>query len=220
VLLSFQPAWLKFLPKPGAWMETFKKVMGFPVLAAGIWLLSLTVPFYGIDGPLWVGLYLVAVALAAFIYGSFVQRGRQRKGIALGLSAAMILLGFFSMRVGLVRDEGWQPWSAEAVEKARAQGKPVFVDFTAAYCLICKVNKKTSINVDSVKAKLKAIDAVTLKGDFTLDDPKIASELQRFERAGVPLNLVYPKDTQKEPIVLPSTLTPSIVLDALDKAAK
>jgi thiol:disulfide interchange protein len=220
VLLTFQPAWLKFLPKPGAWMETFKKLMGFPVLAAGIWLLSLTVPFYGIDGPLWVGIFLVLLALSAYIYGDFVQRGTKRKGLALVLTVSLLLLGFFAMKLGLVRDEGWQPWSAEAVEKARAQGKPVFVDFTASYCLTCKLNKKTSINTDSVKAKLKEIDAVTLKGDFTLEDPQIAGELQRFERPGVPLNLVYPKDKNKEPIVLPPTLTPSIVLNALNEAAK
>jgi thiol:disulfide interchange protein DsbD len=220
VLLSFNPAWLKFVPRPGAWMETFKKVMGFPVLAAGIWLLSLTVPFYGIDGPLWVGIFLVLVALAAFIYGGFVQRGSRRKGFALALSAAIVLLGVFAMRAGLVRDQGWQPWSLEAVEKARTQGRPVFVDFTAAYCLTCKANKKFSINIDSVQAKLKEINAVTLKGDFSLEDPNIATELQRYERAGVPLNLVYPKDKSKEPIVLPPTLTPSIVLDALNEAAK
>ena len=94
----------------------------------------------------------------------------------------------------------------------------MLVDFTADWCLNCQANKLTSIEVDSVEKKLKEIDAVTLIGDFTRKNPAIAEELRRFERAGVPLVLVYPADQKTPPIVLPPTLTPQIVLDALEQA--
>ncbi|MCX6902128.1 MAG: thioredoxin family protein [Verrucomicrobia bacterium] len=104
--------------------------------------------------------------------------------------------------------------------KARAEGRPVFVDFTANWCLTCQVNKKTSLEIASVRAKLKEMNAVPLLGDYTRKNPAITEELRRFERAGVPLVLVYPKDAGKPPIVLPTLLTPGIVLDALQTAAE
>ena len=113
----------------------------------------------------------------------------------------------------------WQAWSPSAVEKARAEGRPVLVDFTADWCLTCQANKKSSLEISSVRAKLKEINAVALLGDYTLEDPAITGELKRFERAGVPLVIVYSKNPQSPPNVLPAFLTPGIVLDALDKAA-
>ena len=112
----------------------------------------------------------------------------------------------------------WRRWSPDAVAKARSQG-PVFVDFTADWCLTCKLNTKTSIEVSSVRTKLKEIGATALLGDYTRLPPIITTELAKFGRAGVPLVLVYPKDTNKEPIVLPEVLTPNRVLNALDAAA-
>jgi thiol:disulfide interchange protein DsbD len=114
----------------------------------------------------------------------------------------------------------WQPWSREAVSKARGEGRPVFVDFTADWCVTCQANKKTSIEIDSVRKKLKEINAVALLGDYTLVPPEITEELKRFGRAAVPLVLVYPKDATKPPVELPAILTPGIVLDALNNAAK
>jgi len=113
----------------------------------------------------------------------------------------------------------WKPWSPEAVAKARAEGRPVFVDFTADWCVTCQANKKTSIEISSVRSKLKEINAVALIGDYTREDDAITAELKRFGRAGVPLVLVYPADPKAEPKVLPEVLTPKIVLDAIEKAA-
>jgi len=242
VLLSWNPAWLRYLPKPGPWMVRFKVAMGFPMLATGIWLFSILERHYGGDGILWVGLFLVMVALAAWTYGEFVQRGRRGKGMAMAVTVAVLLGGYLvALEQGLdwrhpayaaataaepatrsttIVRAGirWEPWSPAAVQKARAQGRPVLVDFTADWCLTCKANEKTSLNIDSVRRKLEEINAVTLIADNTLVREDIARELHKYQRAGVPLVLVYPGDPSAPPLVLPSVLTPGIVLNALDKA--
>ena len=238
VILSWQPAWLKFLPKPGAWMERFKVAMGFPMLATAMWLFSLIPLHYG-RRSLWLGLFLVILALAAWIYGEFFQRGRAHRG--LGLTAALALLagGFLYTVEGQLRwrspeaetaqtgslkesPDGidWQRWSPAALAQARAQGRPVFVDFTADWCLTCQANKRIAIDIPSVRAKLKQTNALALLGDYTRVPDVITTELNRFGRAGVPLVLVYPKNADAPPAVLPEVLTPSVVLDALDRAAQ
>ncbi|HTY88143.1 MAG TPA: protein-disulfide reductase DsbD domain-containing protein [Candidatus Acidoferrum sp.] len=238
VILSWQPTWLKFLPKPGAWMEKFKIAMGFPMLATAVWLFNLAAGSYG-KSTLWLGVFLVVVALAAWIFGEFVQRGRTRKGLALAI-ALILLVGGYAYALesqlhwrhpmaatdtaGSLKESAngidWQRWTPEAVAQARAEGHPVLVDFTADWCLTCQVNKKTSIEIPSVRAKLKEINAVALLGDYTRFPDNITTELSRFNRAGVPLVLVYPKNPEAQPIVLPEILTPGIVLDALDRTSK
>ena len=238
VVLSWNPAWLKFLPKPGAWMEKFKIAMGFPMLATAVWLFNLAAGSYG-KSVLWLGIFLVIVALAAWIFGEFVQRGRAGKGIALAVVLILLAGGYafalenqLNWRASITPPDAtsplkesmdgiaWQRWSPEAVAKAHSEGRPVIVDFTADWCLTCQVNKKTSIEIPSVRAKLKEINAVALLGDYTRFPDNITTELNRFNRAGVPLVLVYPKDPETQPIVLPEILTPGIVLDALDRANK
>ena len=239
ILLSWNPAWLKFLPKPGAWMEKFKIAMGFPMLATVMWLFYIASSSFGQDVA-WLGGFLVVVALAAWIFGEFVQRGRRHQTIAALI--ALLLLGggyYFILEKELdwrapyveptasktslpASADGinWQPWSPEAITQAQAAGKPVLVDFTADWCLTCQVNKKDSIDIDSVRQKLKDMNAVTLVGDYTHFPERITEELQRFGRAGVPLVLVYPDKPNTNPIALPEVLTPGIVLAALDKAAQ
>jgi len=219
LVLSLQPAWLKFLPKPGRWMEKFKIAMGFPMLATAIWMLTLSAPHFGASGLLWFGLFLVVLGFAAWLWGEFVQRGSNRRALAMAASAILVI-GAGSFVLSRSTDKiQWQPWSAAAVEKIRAEGRPVLVDFTADWCLTCQANKRTSIEIPSVRAKLKDINAALLLGDYTREDAAITQELKRFSRAGVPLVLVYPKDPKAPPIVLPEVLTPGIVLDALEKAA-
>jgi thiol:disulfide interchange protein DsbD len=237
VLLSWNPAWLKFLPKPGAWMEKFKIAMGFPMLATVVWLFNIAADSYG-KNVLWLGVFLVIVAFAAWIFGEFVQRGRTHKTAAAIIS--LILLGggyVFALEkeldwrtampetdtAGSLKESAygidWQRWSPEAVAQVHAAGKPVLVDFTADWCLTCQVNKKTSIEIPSVRQKLKDINAVAFVGDYTRTPDNITTELNRYHRAGVPLVLVYPKNPDAQPMVLPEVLTPGIVLDALDRAA-
>jgi thiol:disulfide interchange protein DsbD len=238
LLLSWNPRWLKFLPKPGVWMERFKVAMGFPMLATAIWLFTLTTDFYH-DRIVWLGLFLVIVACAAWVFGQFVQRGAHRRGVAAALVLFLLVGGYtYAIERQLrwrspVEDKPgeetfqespdgivWRRWSPQAVAKARAEGLPVFVDFTAKWCLTCQLNKSSSIEIPSVREKLKQIDAVALLADNTKYPPAISAELEKFERAGVPLVLVYPKDASKPPIILPEILTPGIVLRALDEAGK
>ena len=229
VLLSWRPQLLKVLPKPGAWMEKFKMAMGFPMLATAMWLLWISAQSYGDAGVLWLGLFLVVLGAAAWTYGAFYQRSLKHRGVALAIVLMLLGAGYFGIlegqlawRAKAVRAADaidWQPWSPEAIAEARAQGRPVLVDFTAKTCANCLFNKRTSIEIASTRAKLKGINAVTLIGDFTDSDPRIAAELRKFERAGVPLVLVYPKDASAPPIVLPPILTPGLVHEALDKAA-
>ena len=235
LVLSWHPGWLKFLPKPGVWMEKFKNAMGFPMLATMVWLYYLASSNYGTN-VLWLGVFLVVVAFAAWIFGEFFQRGRKHRAAA-AIIALLVLIGGYafalekqldwrapvlpSTRAGDPRGSAdgiaWQPWTPEAVAAAQAAGKPVLVDFTADWCLTCQVNKKTSIEVPSVREKIKDLNVVALVGDYTHFPDAITRELTRFDRAGVPLVLVYPKGAT-EPVVLPTILTPGIVLDALGRA--
>lgn len=236
--LSWQPAWLKLLPKPGLWMERFKVAMGFPMLAAAVWLLSVVESHYG-ERTWWLGMFLVGVALAAWVYGAMVQRGTRRRGLAWAVVLGVLAGTYFFVLEGQLRwreplpaeaveglrttaREGiaWERWSPEAVAQARDDGRPVLVDFTAKWCLTCQANKKFALEIPSVRAKLKEINAVSLIGDYTRFPPEITDELNRFQRAGVPLVLVYPRDAAQPPVVLPEALTPGIVLDALEKAAR
>ena len=220
VLLSFAPGLLRFLPKPGAWMVKFKIVMGFPMLATAVWLFGIARSELGKDDALRFGLFLVVLALAAWIWGEFVQRAAVRRGLAMGVSLLLVTaFGLYAL-LAAPNQIRWQPWTPATVEKARAEGRPVLVDFTADWCLTCQVNKRTSLEVAAVQSRLKELQAVALLGDYTQTDPAITAELSRFGRAGVPLVLVYPKNGSKPPIVLPSVLTPSIVLEALKKAAE
>ena len=219
-------------------MEKFKIAMGFPMLATVMWLFNVAASSYG-KNVLWLGIFLVIVAFAAWIFGEFFQRGRRRKGVALALVLILLIGGYaFALEkelnwrapfmettaAGSLKESpdgiDWQRWSPEAVAKARSEGKPVLVDFTADWCLTCQVNKKTSIEISSVRKKLKDLNAIALIGDYTHFPDAITTELNRFNRAGVPLVLVYPKDASAPPMVLPEVLTPGIVLNALDRVKR
>jgi len=221
LVLSFQPAWLKFLPKPGAWMEKFKILMGFPMLGTGVWLLSLASGSSEKGTLLSFGLFLVALAMGVWIWGAFVQRGTKRRGLAAAVSVLILALGAFLTFPMTHRDEiQWQPWSSAAVAQAQSEGHPVLVDFTADWCLTCQVNKKVAIETRSVREKLKQIGAVNLVGDYTHQPAVMTDELNKYQRAGVPLVLIFPGKPNAEPIVLPEVLTSGIVLSALDRASQ
>ncbi len=245
VVLSWQPQWLKFLPKPGVWMERFKVLMGFPMLATAVWLTSLTSEHYG-ERTWWLGMFLVFLALAAWLFGTFVQRGSRRRGGALLLSALVLVSGYLWALESHLRwrqplgatataTEGprhapsgylWQPWSATAVERARAEGRVVLVDFTARWCITCNALVKPALEKDAVIEQLRRLDVAAFVADYTTFPPEITDELARFGRAGVPLVVVYPKQPDAAPLVLPDpnpVLGPGhyagVIIEALQKAA-
>lgn len=240
VVLSWQPAWLKFLPQPGVWMERFKVAMGFPMMATAFWLASLATSFYG-DRSWWLGIFLVFLGAAAWVFGEFFQRAGKGRGAAMVATLVLLLVGWiWPLEAGLrwrtptpIRSgersvahapEGypWQPWSPEAVAKARAEGRPVIVDFTAKWCQTCNISVKPALESKAVIEKLTQSNAVALLADYTLFPPEITDELERFDRRGVPLVLVYPRDAAQPPIVLPEPLPfpapyAPVVLEALNK---
>jgi thiol:disulfide interchange protein len=237
VLLSWNPRWLKLLPKPGAWMEKFKIAMGFPMLATVVWLLSLASRHFGKAGFLWLSLFLVCVSVAAWIWGGFVQRGTTRRFVAVATALVFLFGGYFYIMEGklrwreprlarsdtseIVNEPGgiqWRKWTPQAVEEARQAGSPVLIDFTADYCFTCKLNSVTSLEVAAVKQKIKDTGTIPFIADFSLSDPIIAKELQKYGRAGVPLVIVLPADPNAPAIRLPELLKPAFVLQALEKA--
>ena len=242
LVLSCNPAWLKFLPKPGAWMEKFKIAMGFPMLATVVWLFNVASAEYG-SRVFWLGVFLVIISLAAWIFGEFVQRGRKAKGVALVVALVVLFGGYtFALENRLhwrtmsaetdnvtpAKPEGgidWKSWSPEAVRQARTDGRPVLVDFTARWCVTCNAIVKPALENESVAAKLKEMNAVALLADYTRTPPEMTAEISKYGAAGVPLVLVYPKDPEAAAIVLPQPSPLQLpsgysktVLNALDQA--
>ncbi|MGH8024057.1 MAG: protein-disulfide reductase DsbD family protein, partial [Limisphaerales bacterium] len=221
VLLSCNPALLKFLPKPGAWMEKFRVIMGFPMLATAVWLFNVAASDYG-SRVLWLGVFLVIVALAAWIFGEFIQRGRRGKGLATAVVVILLVGGYtFALeghlhwrRLMAQKDPAnslidssaggvvWKPWSPKAVAQARTEGKPVLVDFTAAWCVTCNAVVKPALENPAVVSRLREINAATLIADYTRVPPRMTDEISKYGGAGVPLVLVFPGNPNAQPIVL------------------
>jgi thiol:disulfide interchange protein DsbD len=229
LLLSIFPQAIKMLPRPGAWMETFKQFMAFPLYATVGWLLWVLAGQTKDDdnGLLMIAFGFVLVAMAAWLYGRFGQAfgkpGRMRFG---RMSAALLLAA--GLWTGWPRtveaapagsyQVTWEKWSPEAIAAAQAAGKFVYVDFTARWCATCQTNKAAVFHSDAVLAELQKKNAVLLRGDWTNRDPKITAELARWNRSAVPFNLIYAPG-KPEPVILPELLTPAKVLDGLAQAA-
>jgi thiol:disulfide interchange protein DsbD len=238
LVLSWQPAWLKFLPKPGPWMQRFKVAMGFPMMAAAVWLCSLARVQYG-DRAWWIAMFLIFVAVAAWVYGEFVQRAGRHQWFARLAAVGLVLAGYgFALEKEMrwrepIKEEtagntrsrvaprgvAWEKWSPEAVAAARAAGRPVVVDFTATSCLTCNIIVKPSFENESVQKKLKEVDAVTLVADYSLQPQNITDELRRFERSGVPFVLVYPRNAAEPPMTF-DLVTAGEIVDALNRAVQ
>ncbi|MFM2248933.1 MAG: hypothetical protein RL071_5008 [Pseudomonadota bacterium] len=237
VLIAFVPALMRFLPRPGAWMETFKHVMGFSLMATTVWLLDVIGGLLGRDGLVGVLAFLTAVSVAAWAQGRFggpIESGARQLGVfgagvalsalvaarfvSFELPAAPVAMGPAPDAAALDYSAGvpWVPFSEENV-KAYA-GKVVFIDFTADWCLTCKVNEKTVIEQPGTREGMAALGVVPLKADWTRQDPTISAWLQRFGRAGVPFYLIIPKDPARPPVPLGEVLTQDGLLDALRAA--
>lgn len=224
--LSFSPALLRRLPRPGVWMERVKQALAFPLYASAAWLVWVLSIQAGPAALATVLAGMVTLALAAWIYG--LTRRAHGAGRLLGtLLALLALLGavggattaapLAAPAAGPVKAEagtGHEPWTAEKQAALMGAGKPVFVNFTAAWCVTCLVNERTSLSTNAVKAAMAEKGITYLKGDWTNRDATIARVLESHGRSGVPLYLLY-RPGEAEPVVLPQILTEGIVLDAL-----
>ena len=247
IILGANPNWLSFLPKPGPWMITFERIMGFLLLAMVVWLLDPLVTQIGAAGLQWTLVFMVAVAMACWVLGRIdvtmpaKQRWRYRVTALLIAGAAAVAVYGWIYPIGeaaeaarqryLAQHGGyatvdwstgipWRHWSREAVEREVEAGKIVFVDFTAAFCTECKANKKLATNTAEVRAKMESLGVVPFRGDFTWKDAAISAELQRFNHAGVPFNLIYRANQPDKPMVLKTVLTKSYLLEKLDEASR
>jgi len=246
LLITARPGWMRYLPRPGEWMVAFKESMGFLLIATVIWLLWVLSKQVGVDAAFWTASFLLAVALAGWLVGRLINltsTPRRRYTvwlIALAVVGASYYL-FIASVPGLIAGQGtqadkragagtidqaasasglaWQPFTVETLDRALSAGKIVFLDFTAEWCLTCKVNEQTVINSDAVSRRLKSLQVVTLKADWTRQDPLITKLLNKFGRSGVPLYVIFAPGRSAYPIVLPEVITQPIVLQALDQAA-
>lgn len=233
LLLSAQPGWMKFLPKPGAWMERLKQFMGFPLAATLLWLLYVIGQQRGTDAVIWASAAYLCLALAAWLYGAFLgplSSGRAKTLATLGIILSLLLgIGYFAGNLfarsaatlpeksAAVATDGipWVPYSETELQRLLAEGKPVFLDFTADWCITCKFNMRTAIDTKAVREAFARLGIVPMLADWTNSNPEITSKLAKFDRVGVPFYLFYPPGRADNPVILPELLTEQIVLRAI-----
>ncbi|MEI6081341.1 MAG: thioredoxin family protein [Verrucomicrobiota bacterium] len=230
LLLSAQPGWRKWIPKPGVWMERLKQFMGFPLLATNLWLFWVLQNQRGNEAALILLALFLILGLCAWLFGILSGAGSRGRIWPLLLIALLALAAivFTAQRISIAQPSAiktsgagdgiaWVHYTPDALAALRAEGKPVFLDFTASWCLTCQFNERAAINVPAVRKLMKEKGIVAMKGDWTNADPAITVALKSFDRVGVPLVVFYPVGKGSEPMVLPELLTEKIVLEALGK---
>jgi thiol:disulfide interchange protein/DsbC/DsbD-like thiol-disulfide interchange protein len=218
LLLSIFPSAVKVLPRPGAWMETFKQFMAFPLYATVGYLVWVLAGQVNESSMLMILLALVIVAMGVWFYGRWripgASAGRARFGLLAGLAVAGLGVWTGWPHPPATNDITWEEWSPAAVAKLRAENRLIYVDFTARWCATCQTNKKLVFGSDEVKRVFRERNVATLKADWTMQDPHITAELARYQRSAVPFNVIW-LPGKAEPVILPELLTAGIVLDAL-----
>ena len=220
LVLSFVPGLHRLLPKPGKWMDTLKQFFAFPMFLTAAWLLSVLADLAGAGAVGWTLAGATALAFAVWIGRG---AGPARRAAAIAALIAAFALPAVQANVPAA-SAGGEPsvpsyaeaaWSPAQVDVLLAEGRPVFVDFTASWCASCQVNKLTTLDTKRVKAAFDAADVAFLVADFTQKDPAIADELKRRGRAGVPMYLWYPAGS-REPQILPELLTQELVIGLVE----
>ena len=230
VALLWSPALLARVPRPGPWMETFRQALSFPLFATAIWLGWVFGRLVGVSGLTWLMYGALATAFAAWAFGRFGgghHRPALRWIVGRGLPAAAVVAAVLLMVTGARKDpaaehappEGWIAWTPTVVDELRAEGRPVFLDFTADWCLTCKVNDATILSTETVEGTIRRLGYAKVVADWTRQDAAILAALKSFGRDSVPLYVVYPADRNRPPEVLPTAITPGIVADALERGA-
>jgi thiol:disulfide interchange protein/DsbC/DsbD-like thiol-disulfide interchange protein len=219
LLASMVPAVARALPKPGAWMDSLKKFMAFPMFATVAWLVWVLGQQSGIDGA---GALLALLVAIAFVAWALSLGGRSRVIVGTLSLAALLALTwgigpYVTTPVTATRQVGgdgqWQAWAPGRVDQFIAGGQPVFVDFTAAWCVTCQYNKKTTLSDPQVLADLAERKVALLRADWTRRDPAITAALQQLGRNGVPVYVLY--QAGRAPVLLSEILSVSEVRAAL-----
>jgi thiol:disulfide interchange protein DsbD len=221
-LLGLFPGLAALLPRPGPWMERLRQILAFPMLGAAVWLVWVLAQQVGPDGVLWALAGGLLLSAGLFILG-LAQRSGEGRGARLArmtagatLLAAVALLPRLSAAPAAAADAGpgAEPWSVARVAALRAEGRPVFVNATAAWCITCQVNERVALRGAAVQDLFAARNVAYLKADWTRGDPAIGALLQEHGRAGVPLYLFWAPGAT-EPVLLPQLLTEGIMIEAL-----
>jgi thiol:disulfide interchange protein len=217
LLLTLNPGWSKWVPRPGRWMETLKQLTALPLLLTVVWLVWVYGRLYGTEaggGTDHIARLLAGLVVLAVAGWALARWPGQRLGmvVAVGLVAASLTISLTAATADRLQ---WQPFSAAAINQAQAQGRPVFVDFTAAWCLSCQVNERSVLHDASVERELDARHYVLLRADWTRYDPEITRQLASVSRSGVPTYVIYSPVPGGRVQVLPELLSRSAVLTAL-----
>jgi thiol:disulfide interchange protein DsbD len=233
ILISSIPALLKYIPKPGRWMESLKQFMGFLLVATVIWLLWVLGMQAGANLVIIVLFSLLFTAISAWIYGRWGHLAMPKLTRIKAILIALIILIATNGWVFLNADDfvivpnntatanktgiQWENFNQGKVDQLVRQGKPVFIDFTAAWCLSCQVNEQIAFSLEEVQNKFKELGITAFKADWTNRDEMIAKALAKFGRNSVPLYVLYTGKKNAEPYLLPEIISPDIVLDALKR---
>jgi thiol:disulfide interchange protein len=217
------PALARVLPRPGAWMQTFKQVLAFPMYLTAIWLLWVLGKQRGVDA---IGIALAGLLLVGAGLWWWGRQGLQRAPLARAFALLLLLLGASGLWLvqalpresGAAATDGTTPYSAAALAQARAQQRVVFVNMTADWCVTCKANERNVLGGSAFADALRRADALYMKGDWTNVDPQITAFLEAHGAVGVPLYVVFPRNGGPGE-VLPTVLTQAIVDEALARAA-
>jgi thiol:disulfide interchange protein DsbD len=228
VVLSASPSLLRALPRPGAWMETLQQLLAFPLLATVVWLLWVYGRQVGTDALTRALGGLLLAAFGAWLAGRWGEAPAAAvRRLAWAAAGAAILGGVILALPGrnagspsagssaAAADPHWIPYTRQALSAELLRGRPVYVDFTAAWCLTCQLNKRVVFGSGAVLEAFERHDVALMRADWTHYDPEITRALASFGRSGVPLNVLYGGDPREAPTVLPTVLTPRTVLDAL-----
>ncbi len=234
VLVALMPGWARFVPRPGAWMLRVRQALGFALLATTAWLTWVAGRALGVDAQSLLIAYLIVVALLVWTFG--VAQAGAHPRLSRGLAAATLAFVVASLaaapsepptgrgssgRAGASAEgRTWTAFDPAAIARERAAGRPVFVEFTADWCITCKVNQTVVLSQDAVRDELERWGYASFKADWTTRDDAITLELAQWGRAGVPMYLVYPADPGKAPAVLPELLTLDSTLTALREAGR
>ena len=224
VILASAPQLLRFLPRPGAWLETLKQLFAFPLYATVVWLLWVFGQQAGVDALAVMLLALIVFSLGAWTWARGVRFDRAITRIAAAsvMLGAVIVTTLSATRMSkpaavATVTPGWEPWSEQRVSELRNEGRPIFVDFTAAWCLSCQVNERVALRTQAVERAFSAANVALLRADWTSRDSSITNVLASFGRSGVPLYVLYPAG-RGAAAILPAVLSPGIVVDAVKKA--